>query len=62
MSEWEAVLSKCIDIVLDLMNQERSEEERYLLRQLLGELESLIPMRAGEIVTLQPEPRRGIPA
>ena len=62
MSEWESVLSKCIDIVLDLMNQERSEEERYLLHQLLGELESLIPMQPSEIVRLQPEPRRGIPA
>lgn len=62
MSEWEVVLSKCIDIVLDLMDEEWSEEGRYLLQQLLRELESLIPEPAGEIVRLQPEPRRGIPA
>lgn len=62
MSEWEAVLSKCIDIVLDLMNQEISEDARYLLRQLLSELEALIPQAEGAVVELRPDRYRGIPA
>lgn len=62
MSEWESVLSKCIDIVLDLMNQELSEDARYLLRKLLSELEALIPQAEGAVVDLQPDRYRGIPA
>lgn len=54
------MLSKCIDIVLDLMGMAQTEDERYLLKQLLSELESLIPEDGA--VAVEPNRYRGIPA
>lgn len=43
MSGWEQVLSNCIDLILDMLDQERPHHERFELRRELAELERLIP-------------------
>ena len=49
MSEWEARLSRCIDLILDMLDQERPYHERAELLRELAELERLIPTVKGEI-------------
>lgn len=49
MSEWEQVLHRNIDLILDMLDQERPPHERAELLRELAELERLIPDQESEI-------------
>lgn len=50
MSELERVLSMCIDLILDMLDQPgRTQSERDELRRELAELERLIPNTESEV-------------
>ncbi len=49
MSEWEARLSWCIDLILDMLDQPLPYHERAELQRELAELERLIPETKSEV-------------